>query len=233
MAHAVLKRSLDQLGAIGSARDAQPARKATPRRRKEDAAAARHVSLVPSAVDASLRRQQHAAAVLREHGHAQLINDDHAGQIAALLRTFVLQTDDDVLSSAGGADRGMLVLLLRGEVRAELQRAPHEPMVWGVLGPGQWLGELPASMGGSASTEMAYYANSNIEVGVLPLPSLQDMMLNRPALAASLLLIVSHQLGVRLRDSQQRALLQHQWMSTVASAGRYDKGYRSLDIEFD
>lgn len=233
MTQALLKRSLDRLTSSWPERVAPQAREASAQRRKDDAAgaAARNVSLVPKAVEVALRRQQHAAEVLRVHAHQQLINDEHAEQIAALLRTFVLQADDDVLDSVGGPDRGMLVLLLRGEVRAELRRTPHEPMVWGVLGPGQWLGELPASMGGPAATSMAYYANSNIEVGVLPLTSLQNMMLNRPALAASLLLIVSHQLGLRLRDSQERALLQHQWMSTVSSVGRFDSGYGALDIE--
>lgn len=235
MSQAVLKRSFDRLSSLWPERAASPSRSASPYRRKDDQA----LSLVspgstrPDAagVESALRRQHHAAAVLREHGHEQLISDLHAEQLAAMLRTSVLQTNDDVLDSVGGADRGMLVLVLRGEVRAELQRKPHAPLFWGLLGPGQWVGELPVSMGGPSNTSMSYYANSNVEVGVLPLTSIQHLMLDRPALAASLLLIVSHQLGRRLRETQERALLQHQWMSTVASSSRSDSVYGELDIE--
>jgi CRP-like cAMP-binding protein len=235
MSQAVFKRSFDLLSSLWPERAAPPPRAASPYRRKDDQA----LSLVPSrsarpdatGVESALRRQDHAAAVLREHGHGRMISGEHAEQIAGLLRTCVLQTNDDVLESVGGADRGMLLVILRGEVRAELQRKPHAPLFWGLLGPGQWLGELPESMGGPSNTSMSHYANSNVEVGVLPLTSIQHLLLDRPALAASLLLIVSHQLGRRLRDTQERALLQHQWMSTVASSSRSDSVYGELDIE--
>jgi hypothetical protein len=232
MTQAVLRRSLDRLSWLWPESAAPQARAAMSHRRKDDVA----LALAPpspahSDAEAGLRRQRHAATVLRECGQELLITEDHAGQIAALLRTHVLQAGDSVLDSLGGDERGMLVLLMRGEVRAELQRTPHVPLVWGVLSPGQWLGELPQSMGGPSTTSMTFYANSNIEVGVLPLTSIQHLMLDRPALAASLLLIVSHQLGRRLRDSQERALLQHQWMSTLASTSRSDSVYGDLDIE--
>lgn len=192
------------------------------------------VTRVPSKAEMAQRRQRHAAEVLREGGQHQLIDESHAAQLAALLHISVVDADEDVLARMAHPDRGMLVLLLRGEVRAELRRTPHAPLVWGVLGAGQWLGELPASMGGmdKSTSSMAYYANSPLEVGVLPVAVLQDIMLNRPALAASLLMMVSHQLGSRLRYSQERALLQHQWMSTVAAGGPFDSGYGALDIEF-
>jgi CRP-like cAMP-binding protein len=235
MAQAVLRRSFGRLAWAwpehGTTRSGSSS--ATRRTESVPPSALPPVALVPSPAEIALRRQRHAAEVLRETGRQQLIDEAHAAQIAALLRITVVDADQDVLARVGHPDRGMLVLLLRGEVRAEMRRTPHAPLVWGVLGAGQWLGELPASMGGVAKSSMAYYANSPLEVGVLPVAVLQDMLLNRPALAASLLMMVSHQLGARLRYSQERALLQHQWMSTVAAGGPFDSGYGALDIEFN
>lgn len=232
MAQAVLMRSIGRLASIWPESSAPRTGSSKATRRAEEALPkAPLLALVRSPEESAPCRRGHAATILRESGQHQLIDESHAEKIAAELRLQVIDAGADLLARVSTPERGMLVLLLRGEVRAELRRAPHAPLVWGVLGAGQWLGELPASMGGMAKSSMAYYANSTLEVGVLPVAVLQDMLLNRPALAASLLMMISHQLGSRLRASNERALLQHQWMSTVAAGGPLDSGYGAIDIE--
>jgi hypothetical protein len=234
---AALKRSVLQLSTLVRAGE----------RRKDDAprlalagGSGSRSRSQPITLDPAQRTRRLAAQLIVQQGEQQLISAEHAVQLAALLHWRSLGADDDVFG-LGGAQPGSLALLTCGEVRVEMDRAPHQPVVWSMHLPGQWLGELPPSHQGCGQSHsdaatgaaMRYLACGDIEVGVLPLASLNHLLLNHPALAASLLLLVSHQLGLQLRASHDRALLQHQWMVAAAAPDAYLGRDTELDIQFD
>jgi CRP-like cAMP-binding protein len=242
MMQAVLKRSWAQWSMLSSS--ASP----TAGRRKDDAPALTLVGPRPAATPGASRdgvrahtakhtiehnvervRRERATELIRDEDAGQLISDDHAAQLAALLHWQRLRADDDLFGASQGSPSDKLVLLLRGEVCLELQRAPNEPRVWSLFGPGQWLGELPLGPRCDPGASMRYVACGDVELGVLPLASLRQLMLNHPALAASLLMLVSHQLALRLRSSHERALFQHQWMAAAV----VPDPHRGRDTELD
>jgi hypothetical protein len=182
-------------------------------------------------------RQMRAAALIAQHSAQQLVSPRHAAQLAALLQYTTLASDQNVFDSSASAPSevplGSLVLVLRGEVCLELHQRPSAPRTWSVVGPGQWIGELPDPGEPESTAAMRHLACGHVELGVLRLASLRHLMLQHAGLAASVLAAVNYQLASRLREAYNRGLLQHQWMAAVALPHQATVMEPAVDLELD
>lgn len=100
-------------------------------------------------------------------------------------------------------DTGFMLLLLEGEVTVEnIVVSRSEPIIISVLGPGSLIGELGLLDGGPRYATCT--AVTPVHCSVLTREALQQLMVDKPIIAAKLILAMASRMAERLRENTDK-----------------------------
>lgn len=100
-------------------------------------------------------------------------------------------------------DTGFMLLLLEGEVTVEnIVVSRNEPIIISVLGPGSLIGELGLLDGGPRYATCT--AATPVHCVILTREALEQLMDDKPTIAAKLILAMASRMAERLRDNTDK-----------------------------
>lgn len=100
-------------------------------------------------------------------------------------------------------DTGFMLLLLEGEVTVEnIVVSREDPIIISVLGPGSLIGELGLLDGGPRYATCT--ASTPVHCAVLTREALQQLMIDKPTIAAKLILAMASRMAERLRENTDK-----------------------------
>ena len=156
-------------------------------------------------VHAGQGAQLKAAALLVTEGALVELSAADARQVVGYMQPTRVSAGRVVIRAGDARRNDFMALVLDGEVTVEnAPGAMHESMVVSVLGPGSLIGEMGIVDGGARSATCT--ATTDLMLGVLTRDALLQMMEDRPAVAARLMLAIAKRIADHLRETNRKLM---------------------------
>ena len=129
---------------------------------------------------------------------------DEARLVTTRMGLVAFAAGDTLLREGAESASGHMLLLLEGEVSVDSEAAggPEAPLALSVLGPGEIIGEM-ALLDGSPRA-VSCTAVSAVQAAGLSRRGLEDLMAERPVVAAKLVVVLATRIADRLRAVSQQ-----------------------------
>lgn len=131
------------------------------------------------------------------------MNEAELRSVVSYLRLASFPPSVALFSQGDASNTGYMLLILTGEIRVEVSHLPGtDPVEVSVLGPGNVIGEMGLIDGAARSSTCI--AVSAVEAAALSRKALDLMLVERPAVAAKLMIALAKRLADRLRAQDQQ-----------------------------
>lgn len=149
--------------------------------------------------------QIRAAALLVTEGALVELSASDAREIVGYMRPQLVKAGAVVIREGEATQSDFMALLLDGEVTVENSvAAAHDSMVVSVLGPGSLIGDMGIIDGGPRSATCT--ATTDLALAVLTRQAMTQLMDERPAVAARLLMAMSKRIADHLRETNRKLM---------------------------
>lgn len=123
--------------------------------------------------------------------------------VVSYMKPQMIAQDTIFIREGDKRDTGFMLLLLEGEVTVEnIVVSRDEPIIISVLGPGSLIGELGLLDGGPRYATCT--ASTPVHCTVLTREALQQLITDKPAIAAKLVLAMASRMAQRLRENTDK-----------------------------
>lgn len=147
--------------------------------------------------------RENAARLLVTPSALGELSMEEAAQIVNYMEPVRIPAGTVFIQEGESADTHFMLLVLEGDVSAESEiSALHDSMVVSVLGPGSLIGEMGLIDGAPRSATCT--AATDISGAMLSRTGLVQLVRERPAVAASLVIAISKRMADRLRETNRK-----------------------------